>query len=324
MTGYGQDIVNSKEKAFSAMEVTLKNQEGDYDYRVARWVELAALLEVTARKPGNVHPLMSFADCSYVDFVLSAQAIVPVFQKISHLQVGEAVYQAIDRTQQSVRTNTNLGMVLLFVPLGCAAAQGLHFYDTADAVYLANFRSCLNSVLKSLTYKDTRDVIRGIRISNAGGLGTVAEYDIQDNPQGDLVTIMAVAQQKDLVARQYCNGFADVLEVCLPELDASIQKGLPLEEAIIRTHVYTMSQFPDSLIVRKRGEREGIEAMQRAAEVIDSDWPEGSQSHAKLDQLDSWLRAVGNQRNPGTTADLVAASLFVAFCCQVITFPHKW
>ena len=306
------------------MEVTLNNQETDNDYRVARWVELAALLEVTARKPGNVHPLMSFEDCSYVDFVLSAQAIVPVFQKISHLQVGDAVYQAIDRTQQSVRTNTNLGLVLLFVPLARAAAESLHRNDTAAAVCLTNFRNCLYSVLKSLTCKDTRDVIRGIRVANAGGMGTVAKYDIQDNPQGDLVTIMAAAQKKDLVARQYCNGFADVLEVCLPELDASIQKGLSLEEAIIRTHVYTMSQFPDSLIVRKRGECEGIESMQRATEVIESDWPEGIQSHTKLDQLDSWLRAVGNQRNPGTTADLVAASLFVAFCCQVITFPRKW
>ena len=210
------------------------------------------------------------------------------------------------------------------VPLACAAAESLHRNDTAAAVCLTNFRNCLNSVLESLTSKDTRDVIRGIRVANAGGMGTVAEYDIQDNPQGDLVTIMAAAQKKDLVARQYCNGFADVLEVCLPELDASIQKGLSLEEAIIRTHVYTMSQFPDSLIVRKRGECEGIEAMERAATVIESDWPEGIQSHTKLDQLDSWLRAVGNQRNPGTTADLVAASLFVAFCCQVITFPRKW
>ena len=135
--------MNSKKKIFSSMEVTLNNQETDNDYRVARWVELAALLEVTARKPGNVHPLMSFEDCSYVDFVLSAQAIVPVFQKISHLQVGDAVYQAIDRTQQSVRTNTNLGLVLLFVPLACAAAESLHLTDTAAAVCLTNFRNCI-------------------------------------------------------------------------------------------------------------------------------------------------------------------------------------
>ena len=33
----------------------------------------------------------------------------------------------------------------------------------------------------------------------------------------------------------------------------------------------------------------------------------------ELNEFDRWLRADGNRRNPGTTADLVAASLFAAF-----------
>ena len=36
-------------------------------------------------------------------------------------------------------------------------------------------------------------------------------------------------------------------------------------------------------------------------------------AQTKLQELDEWLRADGHRRNPGTTADLVAASLFAAF-----------
>ena len=35
---------------------------------------VACVWEATARKPGNVHPAAAFADCSYLDFVLSAAA----------------------------------------------------------------------------------------------------------------------------------------------------------------------------------------------------------------------------------------------------------
>jgi triphosphoribosyl-dephospho-CoA synthase len=32
--------------------------------------------------------------------------------------------------------------------------------------------------------------------------------------------------------------------------------------------------------------------------------------------LDKWMREEGHRRNPGTTADLIAAGLFVLLCCQ--------
>lgn len=40
-----------------------------------RLAQIACLLEVTARKPGNVHRYRDFDDVSYLDFVLSGSAI---------------------------------------------------------------------------------------------------------------------------------------------------------------------------------------------------------------------------------------------------------
>jgi triphosphoribosyl-dephospho-CoA synthase len=40
-------------------------------------------------------------------------------------------------------------------------------------------------------------------------------------------------------------------------------------------------------------------------------------------ELDFWLRSDGHRRNPGTTADLIAASLFAGIHNGIITAPFK-
>jgi triphosphoribosyl-dephospho-CoA synthase len=48
-----------------------------------------------------------------------------------------------------------------------------------------------------------------------------------------------------------------------------------------------------------------------AARVLDAGLP-GDQGHEQaLADFDFWLRSDGHRRNPGTTADLIAAALFV-------------
>ena len=100
---------------------------------LGRYAQLACLWEVTARKPGNVHRFADFNDVSYLDFVTSAAAIAPCFDLIESDKrqtigkgVGEIVWDAISSTQALVRTNTNLGILLLLTPLALAPlADGL-------------------------------------------------------------------------------------------------------------------------------------------------------------------------------------------------------
>ena len=44
---------------------------------------------------------------------------------------------------------------------------------------------------------------------------------------------MALAADRDLVARQYANGFREVLHEALPVISASLHDGQPLETAIL-------------------------------------------------------------------------------------------
>jgi triphosphoribosyl-dephospho-CoA synthase len=74
-----------------------------------------------------------------------------------------------------------------------------------------------------------------------------------------------------------------------------------------------MGALGDSLVGRKCGREVELQMQMRAQQAFDrlvtSGWETGE---AELADLDFWLRADGNRRNPGATADLIAASLLVA------------
>ena len=75
--------------------------------------QIACILEATARKPGNVHRFCDHDDTGYIDFLTSAAAIAPVLADASNRSIGATVLEAVQRTRQVARANTNLGIILL-------------------------------------------------------------------------------------------------------------------------------------------------------------------------------------------------------------------
>jgi triphosphoribosyl-dephospho-CoA synthase len=97
-----------------------------------------------------------------------------------------------------------------------------------------------------------------------------------------------------------------------------------VENAVIYCHLKFMARHPDSLIVRKRGMKEAQETSRLAKEVLAAGWPRTRQGQTAFAAFDAWLRAIRNQRNPGTTADLVAASLFAALREGIMKLPSPY
>jgi len=263
---------------------------------------IACLLEVTARKPGNVHRSADFeGDAYYLDFALSAGAIAGPLDRARTIGVGRAVFEAVEATRRVVATNTNLGMVLLLAPLA-AVPEG-----TALGPGVAE-------VLARTTVDDAVLVYRAIRLARPGGLGSVDEQDVAAEPTIPLVEAMRLAAGRDLVARQYAEGYADVFGLALPALAGGIAAGRGIESAIVGAYLATLAAGPDTLIARKRGRAVAEEASRRASEAIRS---------GDLDGLDAWLRGDGHARNPGATADLIAAALFAALVDGTIPLPVR-
>ena len=260
---------------------------------------LAVIYEVTAPKPGNVHRGADFEDVTYVDFLQSAVVIGPVLARTAELGLGAAVLEAMRATRDAVGTNTNLGTLLLIAPLA-AVPDGVSHSDG------------IGRVLHELTLADTRCVYEAIRVAVAGGLGEAAEAYVHTEPPADLslVDAMRLASDRDLVARQYCNEFADVFPIAA-WIEEGMAQGWPLNTAIVHAHIRQLALEADSLIGRKCGSQVAEQAQAMAKCIIDAGLPGDEVYEFLLAEFDFWLRSDGHRRNPGTTADLIAAALFV-------------
>jgi len=259
---------------------------------------LACLLEVAGPKAGNVHRSADFEDLTLHDFLASAVAIAPAIEAAPQAGIGRTVLDAITATRAVVSTNTNLGIVLLLAPL--AAVPRKEPLSPA----------AVHDVLARLTSNDCRPVYAAIRLAMPGGLGKVEEMDIADEPPADLLLAMRAAADRDLVARQYTDDFRLVLDEALPLVVAGRSNDWSLTEAIIHTHLAILARYEDSLIVRKCGRQAAQQVSARAGSVLAAGGPGEEAYYESLADFDFWLRADGHRRNPGTTADLVAAALF--------------
>ena len=132
---------------------------------------------------------------------------------------------------------------------------------------------------------------------------------------------MTEAKDRDRIAAQFSNAFADVFEKSLPWILEGRERFGDLMQGIVLAHVRMMAQYPDSLIARKCGMLVAEQSQTMARKALDS-LAEGPEPFfAQVSNLDFWLRSDGHRRNPGTTADLIAAGLFVGLYNGDIRFP---
>ena len=260
--------------------------------------QTACIWEATARKPGNVHRFRDFDDATYLDFLTAAAATARLLAASPRRPVGRTVNDAVRQTRRVVRANVNLGILLLLAPLTKAAGHG-------------DLRTDLPRVLDALTVEDSGAVFAAIRLANPGGLGRAPEQDVSGEPTLPLRQVMTLAADRDLIARQYADGFREVFDDGAPAVLEGIERTGSMEGAILFAHLHLMARHPDTLIARKRGATEAEESAGRARAVLDAGWPKGRAGWAAFAALDAWLRAEGRMRNPGATADLIAACLFV-------------
>ena len=270
--------------------------------KIAWAAQLACLLEASAEKPGNVTRSKDFSDSRYEDFLVSAMAIKQAFQNAADASVGETIRHAVRDTQKLVGTNTNLGMVLLLAPLAKAAGKG----------HSQGLRAAVAQVLDELTIKDAEMAYEAIRLAVPAGLGEVKRYDVRDGKIDiTLRDAMMLAQNRDTVAREYITAFENTFDLGYPTLRRLWVQGHRLSVSIVQTFLTILAQVPDALIARKNGLAVADRVTQLAKKVMERGGILSAEGRKEIQRFDRALRDEGHRLNPGTTADLVAAVLFV-------------
>jgi triphosphoribosyl-dephospho-CoA synthase len=264
----------------------------------------ACRLDVAVPKPGNVSIASPGHRMVADQFIASAAAAAaPLCEP--RAAVGRRIEGAVRASWAAAGCNTNLGIVLLCAPI--AAARECCAMPPAPTA----LQDMLHRVTQALTVDDARAAYRAIAHANPGGLGRAPAQDVAAEPSIDLRAAMALAADRDRIARQYAQGFDEVFAQGLPAFQQGLDHGIPA--AVLGTYLHWLASGPDSHIVRKHGAALAQTVTAEAA-VLCREWRVQGHlagSHA-LSSWDTQLKTRGI--NPGTSADLTVATLFVAAC----------
>ncbi|WP_197170824.1 triphosphoribosyl-dephospho-CoA synthase [Novipirellula aureliae] len=284
---------------------------------VADAVRWACVLEVTAPKAGNVYPGRSFADLTFQDFINAAEVAAHCFANPEG-RFSEKVLQAVEQTRQIAGTNVNLGITLLLGPLSHVAHQHATTHEPLNdppndgpqnnrqMFSIIDWQKEIAVLLRSQDGEDAKRIFAAIRLAQPSGLGTAESMDVRSETMRslDLIAAMRAAQNRDAVARQYATDFAHLLVRVVPILKNTIESVGDLLSGITAAQIELLKREPDTLIARKLGDAAARNVQSRARQL-------DTLSTKTWQTFDRYLRSDANRLNPGATADLIAAALFV-------------
>jgi triphosphoribosyl-dephospho-CoA synthase len=255
--------------------------------------------ELDALKPGNVHRHSAGHGMSVADFELSASVSAPAVARLG-APVGARIYDAVAVTKKHVGKNTNLGIILLCAPLAAAVEQNKSIAQVLTALDLSDAQCCYDAIV----------------LAQPGGLGASPQHDVGAPATTHLLKAMQIAADRDLIARQYSNNFADIFGLGMSRWLTATENGATPAQAASDVYLAFLAQWPDTHIVRKFGQEVGEAVREEAQLQLAAVGLRESERLALLQEWDSDLKARG--LNPGACADLTVATLFTARLMDIV------
>ena len=310
-----------------------KGNYGPSSY-VARCAQLAMCLEVSASpKPGNIDRHDDYADTRYEHFLASAISIYPVIEEASRNIQGTGRYIKA-AVSESVNWqnggNTHFGAIILLVPLAMAAGKIL---SEKEAFTIPELIACAHNIVKETSTEDAVDFyscfgISGVRVN------PVEEFDLQkDSAVTDLkekhvslYDLMVIARSYDMIANEWSSGFTRSAE-CAEMIINGMEGKLPgiaadINDVIVYTFLSILSRNEDTFIITKSGTelahyvsglaRSIIQRMKNLDEVHKIYNNEHKFDIIKPLIIEMDKELLQRKINPGSTADIVIAGLFIA------------
>ena len=120
--------------------------------------------------------------------------------------------------------------------------------------------------------------------------------------------VLKISAPWDMLAREMTSDMPAVFEIGYPTYHRLKDEKIK-NDACVLTFLTILSQVPDTLISRKYGDDEALKVSMMTRDLLKmKDNPDFDE---RLREFDDYL--FKNKYNPGTTADLTAASIFVSY-----------
>jgi triphosphoribosyl-dephospho-CoA synthase len=172
-------------------------------------------------------------------------------------------------------------------------------------------REAVRRSLGATTVHDAREAYAAIRLASPGGLGQADAQDVADEPTLTLLDVMRLAADRDGIAREYATGFETTFGTGVPALERARADGLSWDNAIVETFLTLLAAAPDTHVARRGGQALAADVSRRARTALAAGGVRSTTGLRAIDEMDRGLRDEQNTANPGTTADLTAAAIFV-------------
>ena len=299
---------------------------------VQRCATLAALLEASAYpKPGNVHRTRDFPDTRFEHFLAGAVAMGGAMRSLAvqglraeqgsinwnEIALGSYILRAVtDSALWQKGGNVNLGIILLFAPLSAAAGADL----SMDNLGIYELREKTRQVIKASIAEDAVSVYKAISSAmSPETLGRSDELDVLDEESIEeirkegynLYDVFARGAERDIICREYVTGYSVTFDTGYAYLRAALEEG-DMNTAIVNTFLHILSENPDTLIQRKAGVDNAQLVSNKAGEIMMNGGATTEMGLNLIRELDEELQSAEGRLNPGSTADLTAASIYLA------------
>ncbi|MDK2893127.1 triphosphoribosyl-dephospho-CoA synthase [Methanohalophilus sp.] len=299
------------------MEIALPPEQEDVTSYIARCCQLAMALEVSATpKPGNIDRTHDFDDTQYEHFIASAISVYPAMHSAAanRYSVGYLLNMAVSESNRWQKGgNTHFGAFLLLIPLAMSAGKLL---SSNKKIKVDDIFATAYEIVRTTDTNDAIDFYRcfqtaGVKVKEVDDLDlhdTGAIEDIQKKGI-TLYELMEISSGYDLIAREWSRGFSetDAAAIRISEL---LENGLSVNYAIVQTFLELLAARPDTFIQTKLGKEVAKAVSRDAGEIVSKIHKYGIIENLPLiEDFDDQL--IENHNNPGSTADIIIASLFI-------------
>jgi triphosphoribosyl-dephospho-CoA synthase len=307
-----------------------KTSSAEISEYVAACLQLAVLIEISTPKPGNVNPKANFHKTNYEHFLASAVAAVPTFKtaamqgirvaerkiSISQVGVGRIIKDAIKRISTWQHGgNTLLGTVILLSPIAVAAGETLK--ENNNTLDLEKLRKNIKAVITATTPEDAAALYEAIDIAKPGGLNKVPKFDATKpyakqellETHTTLLDVFKISAEYDSISSELANNYSITFDTALPFLKKQLETQESIYDGTVHTFLKILADNPDTLIARKVGWKKAKCISNQAGQILQLGGLKTNKGRDALAKFDKNLRDSENKLNPGTTADLITATL---------------
>jgi len=258
-------------------------------------------VEMESLKSGNVHKFSKTNDMSVKDFLKSSLIISTCLTK-KKIDLGKKILNSVKEIQKKVKKNTNLGIILMLSPIvSIVLKEGI--------ISKEKLVKKIKILIKKQSVKNSIPIFKAISITSPGGLGFSRKYDVNKIPKINLYKAMEYSKKRDLIARQYCNGFEDIYNTGIPAYKKFYNKWGKVNWALTGVYLTFLKKFNDSHIVRNKGRKTATNVRKEAQKYYFFLKRNKNLNKIKKKLLFFDKKLKSKRINPGTIADLTVATL---------------